>query len=204
MRSPSPASPWRRSVRVVPPEGGECAAFPAADYLEQVAEHVEPWSYVKFCYLKKVGWNGFTDGAGSGIYPVGPLPRPHRRGGAGPPPETPREGVGVVEAPRGTLIHHYRTDSRGIIEQANLIVATQNNSARMAMSVEKAAKGLLSKGHVSEGILNKIEMAFRRYDPCHACATHSLPGSMPLVVAVRGPAGETLSQPRRASVGRRR
>ena len=117
------------------------------------------------------------------------------------PTETPREGVGVVEAPRGTLLHHYRTDERGVIEQANLIVATQNNSARMAMSVEKAAKGLISKGHVSAGILNKIEMAFRAYDPCHACATHSLPGSMPLVVAVRGPAGETLSTLRRDSDG---
>jgi F420-non-reducing hydrogenase large subunit len=118
------------------------------------------------------------------------------------PSETPREGIGVVEAPRGTLFHHYRTDERGIIEQANLIVATQNNSARMALSVEKAAKGLISKGEVSEGILNKIEMAFRAYDPCHACATHSLPGSMPLVVALRGPGGETLSTLRRDSDGR--
>jgi F420-non-reducing hydrogenase large subunit len=117
------------------------------------------------------------------------------------PTETPREGVGVVEAPRGTLYHHYVTDSRGIVEQANLIVATQNNSARMAMSVEKAAKGLISKGRVSEGILNKVEMAFRAYDPCHGCATHSLPGSMPLVVTVRGSDGETLSLLRRDSDG---
>ena len=71
----------------------------------------------------------------------------------------------------------------------------------MAMSVEKAAKGLISKGMVSEGILNKVEMAFRAYDPCHACATHSLPGSMPLVVAVRGSDGETLSLLRRDSDG---
>ena len=62
-------------IRVVTPEGAEFAAFAAADYLEQVAEHVEPWSYVKFCYLKKVGWNGFTDGADSGIYSVAPLAR---------------------------------------------------------------------------------------------------------------------------------
>jgi len=245
-------------IRVVSPEGREWAAFPAADYLDYVAEHVEPWSYVKFCYLKPLGWHGFTDGAESGIYSVAPLARLNAADGMATPlaqeayeelysalggkpvhhtlanhwarvvellyaaerlkeladdPElidpnvrtlptaTPREGVGVVEAPRGTLYHHYVTDARGIIEQANLIVATQNNSARIAMSVEKAAKGLISKGMVSEGILNKVEMAFRAYDPCHACATHSLPGSMPLMVAVRGPAGETLSVLRRDSDG---
>ena len=99
------------------------------------------------------------------------------------PTETPREGIGVVEAPRGTLIHHYQTDEKGLITKANMIVATQNNAARMAMSVEKAAKGLISDGNVSEGILNMVEMAFRAYDPCHGCATHSLPGSMPLAGA---------------------
>jgi F420-non-reducing hydrogenase large subunit len=245
-------------IRVVTPEGAEYATFPAAGYLDYVAEHVEPWSYVKFCYLKPVGWNGFTDGAGSGIFSVAPLARLNASDGMATPlaqeayeelyatlggkpvhhtlanhwarvvellyaaerlkqladdPElvdpnvrtlptaTPREGIGVVEAPRGTLIHHYVTDSRGIIEKANLIVATQNNSARMAMSVEKAAKGLISKGVVSEGILNKVEMAFRAYDPCHACATHSLPGSMPLMLAVRGPDGGVLSLLRRDADG---
>ncbi len=100
------------------------------------------------------------------------------------PKEKPTEGVGVVEAPRGTLFHHYRTDDKGIITMANLIVATQNNAARIAMSVDKAAKGLISKGKVDDGILNMIEMAFRAYDPCHGCATHALPGQMPLVVRV--------------------
>ena len=80
-------------------------------------------------------------------------------------------------------------------------MATQNNSARMAMSVEKAAKGLISKGDVSEGILNKVEMAFRAYDPCHACATHSLPGSMPLVLTVRGSDGREMSLLRRDADG---
>ncbi len=103
----------------------------------------------------------------------------------------------MVEAPRGTLFHHYQTDERGVIERANLIVATQNNAARIAMSVEKAAKGLISGGEVSEGMLNKVEMAFRAYDPCHACATHALPGSMPLIVRLRDPRGETLSTLRR-------
>ena len=64
--------------------------------------------------------------------------------------------------------HHYETDDNGLITKANLIVATQNNSARMAMSVEKAAKGLINGGEVNEGLLNKVEMAFRAYDPCHA------------------------------------
>jgi F420-non-reducing hydrogenase large subunit len=83
------------------------------------------------------------------------------------PTATPTEGVGVVEVPRGTLIHHYQTDERGVVQRANLIVATQNNAARMAMSVEKAAKGLIHGGHVPAEVLNKIELAFRAYDPCN-------------------------------------
>jgi len=113
------------------------------------------------------------------------------------PTETPKEGVGVVEAPRGTLIHHYQTDARGLITKANLIVATQNNSAAINMSVEKAAKSLIHKGDVPEGILNMIEMAFRAYDPCHACATHSLPGRMPLEVNVYDTNGDLLKRLRR-------
>jgi len=105
--------------------------------------------------------------------------------------------VGIVEAPRGTLIHHYQTDERGIITKANLIVATQNNSAAINMSIEKAAKSLIKKGNVPDGILNMIEMAFRAYDPCHACATHSLTGSMPLEVNVYDAEGELIKQLRR-------
>ena len=89
-------------------------------------------------------------------------------------------------------IHHYETDERGLITKANLIVATQNNAARIAMSVEKAAKGLIHGGEVSEGLLNMVEMAFRAYDPCFGCATHSLPGEMPLWVRSAGRDGETL------------
>jgi len=102
--------------------------------------------------------------------------------------------VGVVEAPRGTLIHHYESDERGVLTKANLIVATQGNAARMAMSVDKAARGLIHGGEVSDGILNMVEMAFRAYDPCHACATHTLPGEMPLVVRIRDPRGEVLRE----------
>jgi F420-non-reducing hydrogenase large subunit len=100
------------------------------------------------------------------------------------PTAVPAEGIGVVEAPRGTLFHHYQTDQRGLITMANLIVATGNNAARIAMSVEKAAKGLIKGGHVTEGLLNKVEMAFRAYDPCLGCATHALPGHTPLKVSI--------------------
>ena len=113
------------------------------------------------------------------------------------PTETPKEGVGVVEAPRGTLIHHYQTDEKGIITKANLIVATQNNAAAINMSIEKAAKSLIHKGEGPEGILNMIEMGFRAYDPCHACATHSLPGRMPLEVNVYDAHGDLVRQLRR-------
>jgi len=242
------------SIRVVTPAGAEWKKFRPQEYLDNIAEHVEPWSYVKFCYLKPVGWKGFTEGVDSGIYSVAPLARLNAAEGMATPlaqqayakyfaalggkpvhhtlanhwarvvellyaaermkelandpeitdpnvrtlpTETPTEGVGIVEAPRGTLIHHYWTDARGIITKANLIVATQGNAARIALSVEKAAKSLISGANVPEGVLNKVEMAFRAYDPCHGCATHSLPGSMPLLVRVRDRNGNTLATLRR-------
>jgi F420-non-reducing hydrogenase large subunit len=73
--------------------------------------------------------------------------------------------VGHVEAPRGTLIHDYTTDENGLIEKANMIVGTTHNLAPIAMSVEQAAKSLITDGHVDETILNKVEMAVRAYDP---------------------------------------
>ncbi len=239
------------SIRVVDPTGREYARFAASQYRDYVAEHVEPWSYVKFCFLKPVGWNGFTDGAHSGVYSVAPMARLnasdgmatpkaqqaydelYRTLGSKPvhhtlanhwarvvemvyaaekmielledpditsqhlrviPAATPSIGIGVVEAPRGTLYHHYETDDRGLITKANLIVATQNNSARIAMSVEKAAKGLIHGGQISDGLLNMVEMAFRAYDPCHGCATHTLPGQMPLRIRVRDAAGVVLKE----------
>jgi F420-non-reducing hydrogenase large subunit len=96
----------------------------------------------------------------------------------------PGEGIGVTEAARGTLIHHYKLDKKGLIDKANLIVATTNNSGAINMSIRDAAKGLIKGGKVSEGILNMVEMAFRAYDPCFACATHTLPGGMPLEVNI--------------------
>jgi len=228
-------------VRVVDSGGKEYAKFPAANYRDFVAEHVEPWSYVKFCYLKPLGWHGFEEGPQSSVYSVAPLARLNVADGMATPqaqkardeffntlggkpvhhtlanhwarvvemiyaaerivelindPEItsanlrvipsakPTVGVGVVEAPRGTLYHHFETDDQGLITKANLIVATQNNAARIAMSVEKAAKGVIKKGNVSEGLLNMVEMAFRAYDPCFGCATHSLPGHLPLSVSI--------------------
>ncbi len=228
-------------LRVVSPDGKELAKFAGRDYLNHLAEHVEPWSYMKFTFLKNVGWKGFNDGPDSGIVSVAPLARLNASDGMATPlaqeaydrfyktlggkpvhhtlanhwarliellyaaermrelakdpdivskdvrvipTKTPSEGIGVVEAPRGTLIHHYKTDEHGLITMANLIVATQNNAARIALSVDKAARGVISQGKVDDGVLNLVEMAFRAYDPCNGCATHTLPGTMPLLVRV--------------------
>jgi len=231
-------------LRVVGPDGAEYARFPVQRYRDYIAEHVEPWSYVKFCYLKPLGWRGFEEGPQTSVYAVAPLARLNASDGMSTtlahtayevffhtigtkpvhhtlanhwarviemihaaerivelvndpditdpnvrniPTATPKVGVGVVEAPRGTLIHHFETDPRGIIEKANLIVATQNNAARIAMSVERAAKNLIRRGEVSHGLLNRIEMAFRAYDPCFGCASHALPGHLPLAVRIYAP-----------------
>jgi F420-non-reducing hydrogenase large subunit len=242
-------------IRVVNPKGEEFAKFKAREYLNFISEHVEPWSYVKFPYLKQVGWKGFVDGEDSGVFRVAPLARLNASDGMATPlaqveyermfetlggkpshhtlafhwarlietlqaaelmlklaqdpdiidpdirnvpTETPTEGIGVVEAPRGTLIHHYKTDEKGLITEANLIVATVNNAAAICMSVEKAAKALIKKGKISDGLLNMVEMAFRPYDPCHGCATHALPGEMSLIARIynsRGVLITTLEKP---------
>jgi F420-non-reducing hydrogenase large subunit len=96
----------------------------------------------------------------------------------------PGEGFGVIEAARGTLIHHYKLDENGLIDKANLIVATTNNAGAINMSIRDAAKGVIKKGKVDNATLNMVEMAFRAYDPCFACATHTLPGGMPLEVKI--------------------
>lgn len=241
-------------IRVVSPEGEEFAKFKPSDYLEHIAEHVEMWTYLKFPYLKKIGWQGFTEGASSGIYRVAPLARLNTAQGMATPraqeayqkmyetlggkpthytlafhwarviellysaeralelaqdeeitsPEVrvlptaiPSVGIGVLEAPRGTLFHHYETDEEGILTKVNLIVATGHNNGAICMSVKKAAQGLIKKGEVSEGLLNMIEMAFRAYDPCFACATHSLPGQMPLEVDIYNAQGKLIRKVKR-------
>ena len=96
----------------------------------------------------------------------------------------PGEGVGVVEAARGTLIHHYKLNQEGLVDKVNLVVATTHNYADICISIRDATKGLIEGGEVSDGLLNRIEMAFRAYDPCLGCSTHSLPGEMPLQVRI--------------------
>jgi F420-non-reducing hydrogenase large subunit len=237
-------------VSVVDPEGKRLGQYAADEYTDWIAERVEPWTYLKFPYLKKVGWKGFVDGKDSGMYCATPLSRLNASDGMATPlaqeeyerfystlggkpvhqrlathwarlvellyaaerwvelatdpeitspnfhtvpTEKPTEGVGIVEAPRGTLTHHYTTDERGILTKVNLIVGTTNNYAPMSMSIKKAAQSFIKKGTVvSEGILNRVEMAFRPYDPCFGCATHSLPGQMPLQITVRDATGEVV------------
>ena len=111
------------------------------------------------------------------------------------PHDVPTEGVGVVEAPRGTLVHHYVTDADGIVRKANLVVGTTNNHAAICLSIKKAAQGLIHRGReVNEGLLNMVEMAFRAYDPCFGCATHSLSGRMPMTVTVRDADGTVVAR----------
>ena len=227
-------------VRVTDQEGKEFDRFQAKDYLDHIVEHVEPWTYSKFTYLKKVGWNGLTDGPESGVYRVGPLGRLNAADGMATPlahaeykrmfetlggkpvgstlafhwarlvellyaseraldlsrdpgitktdlrnpVKEPGEGVGIVEAARGVLVHHYKLNKEGLVDKVNLIVATTNNYADICMSVRDAAKGLIKGGQVNDGLLNMVEMAFRAYDPCFGCSTHSLPGTAPLTVEI--------------------
>jgi F420-non-reducing hydrogenase large subunit len=96
-----------------------------------------------------------------------------------------KKGIGCVEAARGTLIHHYETDDNGLVTKVNLIVATQHNAAPICLSIKKAAQAFIRGSEVEEGLLNRVEMAFRAYDPCLACATHFLPGEMPFIINIR-------------------
>jgi F420-non-reducing hydrogenase large subunit len=242
-------------IRVTDPDGNEAFRYAPREYLSYVSERVEPWTYLKFPYLKKVGWKGLVDGKDSGVYKATPLSRLNAADGMATPlaqqeyermyatlggkpvhhtlathwarliellyaaerwvelasdpevadpkvralPRTkPDEGVGCVEAPRGTLTHHYWTDERGLLTRVNLVVGTTNNYAPIAMSVKKAAMALIRKGTViTDGLLDRIEMAFRAYDPCFGCATHALPGQMPLEVAVRAADGSLVAELRR-------
>ncbi len=239
-------------VRVVDPEGAEFVKYAPEEYATHIAERVEPWSYLKYPYLKEVGWKGFTGGKESGVYCATPLSRLNAADGMATPlaqeayekyvetlggkpvhhtlathwarliellyasermlelaqdpetslpnvrtipTETPTEGIGCVEAPRGTLTHHYKTDENGLVIEANLVVGTTNNHAPITMSIKKAAEAAIQPGtEITPGILNRVEMAFRAYDPCFSCATHSLPGQMPLEVVVRDSDGEEIKR----------
>jgi F420-non-reducing hydrogenase large subunit len=116
--------------------------------------------------------------------------------------QTPKEGIGIVEAPRGTLIHHYESDEKGVLTGVNLMVATLFNSAPICMSVEKAAKKLIKGGNVNDGLLNMVEMAFRAYDPCFSCATHSIMGEMPMNITFQDRHGKKLGSMKRDISGK--
>lgn len=248
---------YRGQVRVVSPTGEQLARFEPKEYLSKIAERVEPWTFVKFPYLRNPGWKGFVDGAGSGVYRVGPLARlnvaarmatpkaqehfeaMYKALGGRPahqtlafhwarliealqaaetiealvhdpeildpnvrtlPTSAPTEGIGIVEAPRGTLVHHFRTDPNGVLTFVNLIVASLHNAAPVQMSIRKAAKAFIKGGKVSDGLLNTLEMAFRAYDPCNSCATHALPGELPLEVRIKDARGGLLETLTRGNV----
>lgn len=227
-------------VRAVSPSGKELFLLPGAEALQMIAEHSEPWTYVKFPYLREFGWVGLRAGEDSGLYRVGPLARLNVAERMATPlaqeeyercldffGERPvhatfayhwarlvemvqaaetvallaeekeltgeavrgklgllGEGVGVIEAARGTLFHHYQLSPQGLVEGVDLIVATTHNAPGIGLSVKRMAQSLVGKGALDEGLLNQVEMAFRAYDPCLACATHCLPGEAPIVVEV--------------------
>lgn len=243
-------------VRVVDTKGDELCKYGPNEYLNHIAEHVEPWSYLKFPYIKSKGWKGFVEGEDSGVYHATPLGRLNAADGMATPvaqeeyafmyktlggkpvhntlamhwarlveliyaaehclelakdPEItgkelraplnniPSEGVGIVEAQRGTLTHHYWTDEKGIVTKVNIIVGTTNNNAPICMSIKKAAEGLIGKDtEITEGTLNMIEMAFRAYDPCFSCATHSLPGQMRMELVLKDCEGKTIRTVKRS------
>jgi NAD-reducing hydrogenase large subunit len=222
------------------------AEFDPVDYLDYIGEHVEPWSYMKFPFLRS---QGFPEGC----YRVGPLGRINVADRISTPKAQEElenyrkmsptgvmegsllyhyarliellyaleraeellkddricgtdirvtanpsrsEGVGVVEAPRGTLIHHYWVDKHGTITKANLIVATGHNNIAMNRSIQLVAKEYIHNGEVKEGILNRVEGAIRCYDPCLSCATHAM-GQMPLKIQIYSSMGELLNELRR-------
>jgi NAD-reducing hydrogenase large subunit len=102
------------------------------------------------------------------------------------------EGIAIIEAPRGTLMHHYEVDGNGQVTAANLIVSTTNNNEAMNRSVTKVAVDYLTGQEITEGLLNHIEVAIRAYDPCLSCATHAL-GDMPLIVTLEDAEGSIIN-----------
>ncbi len=231
-------------IRVRDAEGGMLAQFRPTDYLEYVAEHVEPWSFLKFPYYKKQGWP-------EGPYRVGPLGRLNAADKIGTPlaqeefkffkqirngkpvegslyyhyarvievlyaiervgqllddpdilskdlrsygtVQLSGHGVGVIEAPRGTLFHDYSTDPDGLLTRVNLIVATGNNNWAMNKSAGAVAEAFVNGKNLTEGVLNRVEAAIRCYDPCLSCSTHAI-GQMPLAITLLAADGTVLDR----------
>jgi NAD-reducing hydrogenase large subunit len=226
------------NIRLINREGTELERFPGANYLEYIQEHVEPWSYLKFPYYKKLGYP-------EGTYRVGPLGRLNiadkidtplaneelrvfKGLNEGKPVENTLyyhyarlieglfavervrllcedpdslstdilntrkdyqgHGVGVIEAPRGTLIHDYTADENGQLTRVNLIVSTGHNNWAMSNAVDSVAKTYVRGPDVQEGMLNRVEAAIRAYDPCLSCSTHAV-GQMPIQLEILAPDG---------------
>ncbi|MFH1091928.1 MAG: Ni/Fe hydrogenase subunit alpha [Pseudomonadota bacterium] len=243
------ASFYDGQVKVIDQKGKEFCRFEPRDYIEHIGEWVEPWTYIRLNFLKKLGWNGLVEGDNTSLYRVAPLARLNVADGmltplaqneyeimfdklGGKPVHNTlamhwarlicalqaaehnweianeplltskdirnmnlrlkRSGVGCVEAPRGTLFHHYETDGQGLLTMVNLIVATQHNAAPICLSIKKAAQAFIKGRKIKEGLLNMVEMAFRAYDPCLGCATHAQ-GQWPLEVTVRENDGTVLA-----------
>jgi F420-non-reducing hydrogenase large subunit len=235
-------------LRLMTPDG-KYEDFKTENYLDHIAEHVEPWSYLKFPYYKKAGKFSMDLDNPSGIYRTNALARinvcenittpkanaelTEFREKFGRPAQltllyhwarlielvyaaerlnellndpditstnihlkvTPRasRGVGVVEAPRGTLIHDYTTDENGMVTDVNIIVGTTHNNAPINMSVNRAARDLIKEGKYDQGLLNKVEMAIRAYDPCFSCATHEINGTVPVKIDILNNEGRLIN-----------
>ena len=224
---------YQGDVRLVNAQRKELERFDGRQYLNYIGERVEPWTYLKFPYYRKLGYP-------AGTYRVGPLGRLNAADKMATPlaqkeyaifqqlrhgqviegtlyyhyarliedlyaVERTRvlledrdilstdilqtgairnyEGIGVIEAPRGTLWHHYWVNEKGQLTKVNLIVATGNNNYAMTKAVDLVAKTYVDGKNVTEGALNRIEAAIRAYDPCLSCSTHAV-GQMPLDVIV--------------------
>ncbi|AEG18728.1 Ni/Fe hydrogenase subunit alpha [Methanobacterium paludis] len=241
-------------MKVIDKDGSTVHEFEPADYLDYIEEKVQPWSYLKFPYLKQIGFP-------EGNYRVGPLARlnvvdavPTEKASAlygefkdtygiaqntllyhyarlielmyaaeravelleddaitgtdirnhlneplmsrkdAEESDAKMRGVGIIEAPRGPLIHDYETDGAGIIQRANLIVATGQNNLSMDIGVRETAKALIHGDEISEGLKNRLEMVIRAYDPCLSCATHMLNGESPLVVDIHDSEGDLVKR----------
>jgi len=218
-------------VKIVDADGKTSERFLPAEYRDFLAESTEPWTYARFAYLKKIGWQGLQGGRQTALYQTGPLARLNVAVGmaspmaqkefdlyrtefgrkpvkqilaghwarlicalqaaeemsemiSGPnltgrdlrnkPGPGRMRGVGCVEAPRGTLFHDYETDEQGILTRVNLIVPTQHNVGPICIAVKKAAQAFIHGDKPDEYLLNRVESAYRVFDPCLACATHAL------------------------------
>jgi len=220
-------------IRLKSRTGEELEIFNPQNYLDYIAEHVEPWSYLKFPYYKKLGYP-------EGVYRVGPLGRINMVENIGTPmaneelkvfkainngapventlyyhyarmiealfaaervrvllddpdilsndilnthQEPVGHGVGIIEAPRGTLIHDYTANEYGQLTKVNLIVSTGHNNYAMSKAVDMVAKEYVHGPDVKEGMLNRVEHAIRAHDPCLSCSTHAV-GQMPLEITI--------------------